>query len=378
MKKICFLVDSIYSLGGIQRIVTEMANRLYNNYDITIICQEKTPNDRKYNYNLNHSINVQIIDNSYYFIDKIITTPIRIIRYMIRKLKIKNKYSNKILHYDYNYFKRKKLVKYFHSNNFDYILGEGISNCILLSKICDKINSKVIGCWHSSYNNYLRDNSEEDVVNSLKKIETIVLSEHDADIIKKKYNINVKCVYNFISNQKVIKSSLKHKNFVAVGRYSSIKGYDRLIQIFDKSNLKDWSLIIVGDGPERRNLQSIIDKLKLNDRVKLIGGTNNVEKYYHEGSIFLMTSYGEGFPMVILEAMKYGLPIIAFDIPVLYEMLPNDKYIIKQNDFSSYIKAMKELSNDYGLRKKIGNTNSKKCEEFYDDIILKKWEEILK
>ena len=380
MKKICIYMDSIYSLGGIERVVTSLCNKLISDYDITIVCQYNAKN--KVNYNLNNKIKVVIIDNSLLYIDKIIFFPIRTIRFLISKFKIKNVFTNKVMNFDYKVFKKHRLINFFNNQKFDYILSEGLNNNIYLSKIKNRINSPIIGCWHSNYDNYFDGSHEvKDILSSMTKLDkTIVLSKHDAAQVKKYYNIDVNQIYNFISNDQVDKSSLKNRTFLAVGRYDKIKGYDRLIKLFNdfyKTN-NDWNLLIVGEGSERHNLQKIIDDLNLNNCVKLTGKTNDVEKYYKDASIFLMTSYGEGFPMVIVEAMKYGLPVVAYDIPVLHEMLPNDDFIISQDDSKKFVNAMIELVEDEKLRNQIGIINSKKCKDFYEDKIIKQWKEILK
>lgn len=378
MTKICFLTSSIYTLGGIQRIVSELANGLYNNYDITVVCWEKAKKNNQYNYKLNPNIKVKLIDNNLIYIEQIIFLPLRAIRYIIRKLGVNNKISNKLLRYDYKVFRKIKLINHFKREKYDYVLAEGLAIGIFLSRIKNQIPSKIFSCWHSSYHNYVMEYNEEDIVYSLKNTETIVLSKYDLDLIKEKYNIDVKCLYNFISSKKVVKSKLIDKNFLTVGRYDKVKGYDRLIKMFNQLDFDDWNLIMVGEGPERKKLQSLIDDLNLNDRVKLVGGTNNVKEYYQKASVFLMTSYEEGFPMVILESMKYGLPIIAFDIPVLHEILPDGNCIVKQGDYKAYIKLMKSFHDNKELRKDVGNLNAKKCMQFYDKSIIQQWRNLLK
>ncbi len=380
MKKICFIVDNIYSLGGIQKIVTELSNKLVDKYKITIINQYNKKNKRIYDYKLDKKINVLTIDNNFFFIDKIIFFPFRLLRFIILKLKINNSFSNRIMSFDYKIIKRRRFIRFFNKEKFDYILAEGFNNCFYMAKIKDYMNSKIIGCWHSSYFNYYNLYNEKDIIYSLKRINTFVLTKYDAFLIKEKYNIDVNYIYNFIDSKKIETADLSNKTFVAVGRYNSIKGYDRLIDIYNDffNYNKEWKLYIVGDGPEHDKLQKLIDINNLSNNIILTGGTNNVEKYYKKSSVFLMTSYGEGFPMVILEAMKFGLPIIAYDIPVLHEILPNNKYIVEQNDKRQFVNLMVNLSKSEELRKKIGYKNMIKCRDFYDTIIVKKWLDILK
>lgn len=383
MKKICFYTDSVYTLGGIQRIVTNLCNCLCDSYDITIICEHDTKKNKRINYSLNKKIRVKIIDNNFIVSDTIIFAPIKACKYLIRILKLDNKkFFKKILDFDYKIFKRNRLLSFFAKEEFDYILAESLKCSIYLSKLKTNINSKIIGCWHSSYNNYLMDYTKKEIGDSIQILDkTIVLSKADTSLIKKDLNLNVDYIYNFISSEE-IDGEKKHKKkiFLTVGRYDRIKGYDRLIKMFSKFHEinKEWKLVLVGDGPERKRIQLLINKFRLNDCVILTGRTSEVEKFYNYASIFVFSSYGEGFPMVILEAMKFELPIITFDIPVLYEMLPNDEFIVNQNDEEKYLNLMYKLSKSEELRKKIGKQNAEKCKEFYEETIIKQWKELLK
>lgn len=380
MKKICFYVDSIYTLGGIQRVVTSLCNELCDSYEITVVCQQEVKN--KVNYNLKKNVKVVVIDNSFFHIDKIIFSPIRAMRFLINKIKIKNRITNKILSFDYKIFKRKRLIYFFNKSKFDYILSEGLKNNIYLSKLKKNINSIVIGCWHSNYDNYIKSGySIEEIKKSIQLLDkTIVLSKYDVNMIYDNLKLKVDYIYNFVPSNTVNKSSPENNIFLSVGRYDKVKGYDRLIKIFKKFCNYDnsWKLFIVGEGAERKKLEQLIKKLSLEKQVILTGKTDSVDDYYNKASIYLMSSYGEGFPMVIVEAMKHSLPIIAYSIPVLYEILPDEDNLIEQDDEETYLRKMIELSSNLSLMNKYGEANLHKAENFYENKIIEQWKSILK
>ena len=110
-------------------------------------------------------------------------------------------------------------------------------------------------------------------------------------------------------------SDLKSKNIISVGRLHKGKCIDELIKIFSKLNTKSSKLYIIGTGDEYINLTHLIDDLKLNDRVYLLGYKNHQEiaKYLQDSCIFAMTSVTEGLPMVLLEAGSLGVPSIAYE-----------------------------------------------------------------
>lgn len=102
---------------------------------------------------------------------------------------------------------------------------------------------------------------------------------------------------------------------IAVGRLSFEKGFDLLIKAYAaiaKKN-KNWCLEIVGDGPEKSNLEELIKSLGMADYIKLKGLSHDISQDYKRAKIFVLSSLVEGFPNVLLEAMAHGLAPISFD-----------------------------------------------------------------
>ncbi|WP_084388022.1 glycosyltransferase family 4 protein [Kushneria phosphatilytica] len=106
---------------------------------------------------------------------------------------------------------------------------------------------------------------------------------------------------------------------LAVGRLNYQKGFDRLIEAWavmknkDSAGTANWILRILGDGEEEQNLKQQAHKLGVKNSIEFLPATKDVDYYYRHASILAMSSRFEGFPMVLLEAQSYGLPIVAFD-----------------------------------------------------------------
>lgn len=101
---------------------------------------------------------------------------------------------------------------------------------------------------------------------------------------------------------------------VAVGRLVKVKGFDVLIQAFASlPHGVDARLLIVGEGEERAALESLVEQLGLNDRIALVGFQDNPWRLMARATVFVLSSWTEAAPNVILEAMALGCPVIATD-----------------------------------------------------------------
>ena len=79
------------------------------------------------------------------------------------------------------------------------------------------------------------------------------------------------------------------------------------------SEVPGWHYDIVGDGPERGNLETVVQALKLGNRVTFHGARNDVGRFYSEADVFLFPSRADNAPLVVLEAMSFGVPVVALD-----------------------------------------------------------------
>lgn len=101
---------------------------------------------------------------------------------------------------------------------------------------------------------------------------------------------------------------------LTVGRLSLVKNHFTLIKAFSKivDLVPDWDLHIVGEGEYRKELESQIRELNLENRVFLIGAVSDVSIVYLSAQLFVMTSLYESFGLTTVEALSYGLPVITF------------------------------------------------------------------
>ncbi|MDF3886533.1 glycosyltransferase family 4 protein [Cupriavidus basilensis] len=118
------------------------------------------------------------------------------------------------------------------------------------------------------------------------------------------------------------------KTVLAVGRLTHAKGFDLLLRAWARvaPGTRDWRLVIVGEGEERAALEALRDTLGLRDSVELPGSRTDIAEAYRQAAVFCLSSRYEGFGLVLLEAMSFGLPVVATDCETgPRELLSNQK-----------------------------------------------------
>lgn len=173
--------------------------------------------------------------------------------------------------------------------------------------------------------------------------------------LNKGYNNNITVIPNPLREINDNIKRIKEPIIISVGRLVPTKNYKELIDIFfEIENEKNWQLWILGDGPDRDDLQEHINKLKLNDRVTLFGAVKDVDSYLSKASIFAFPSISEGFPNALSEAIAYPLPCIAYDCPAgPADLIKNEEngFLIPINDRGSFKIHLEKLMIDSALRR---------------------------
>jgi len=139
----------------------------------------------------------------------------------------------------------------------------------------------------------------------------IVQTKIAAEIVKKLTNSNnIRIIPNPL-NPINCEVSNKVKRIITIGRLSKEKGHIHLIRAFNKIKYNDWSLSIIGDGPEKEFLQNETERLKINNRIHFHGHLKDFSVLLGESEIFVLPSLHEGFPNALLEAMSVPLACIS-------------------------------------------------------------------
>lgn len=135
-------------------------------------------------------------------------------------------------------------------------------------------------------------------------------------------------LYNAYEPVEAIDYTKREKTIIFAGHLNENKGYCILLKAFKRiyNDFPEWKLVILGDG-EVDKAKIIATKMGINDRTIFTGyivGKNKIN-YFQKASIYCMCSYEEGFPMVILEAWGYGIPVVTTPVGGLPDVIEEDK-----------------------------------------------------
>lgn len=174
----------------------------------------------------------------------------------------------------------------------------------------------------------------------------------------------------------------RDKRIVSVGRLNEQKNYSLLIDAFSRicDDYTGWTLEIYGEGILREQLQEKINAYGLEDRISLMGAHHDVIDRIYGAGLFVMTSYYEGMPNALMEAMCLGIPVICSDCPCggPRELIENglNGYLFKNNDCDDLINKMRIALSSPWIDQLIKN-EKELCNTHSQDEIFRKWYEFI-
>ena len=169
---------------------------------------------------------------------------------------------------------------------------------------------------------------------------------------------------------------------VGLGRLTSEKRFDLLIDAFAAvtERYPEWSLVLIGDGPDRARLESRIQERGIIGRVRLLGYVPRPEDILSQADLFVLCSDYEGFPNALCEAMACGVAVIATDCPsgprdIIRDGV--DGLLVPPSDAAALSGALTRLMDNAEERAQMGALGREVCARFAADQIISRWEELL-
>ena len=374
-KRILLVYYKLFKPGGLPRVFTNLANELVENgYDVDILLMMREQADF---YPVHPKIKRHNIDTFSHWAWKICEFNIKYLKF-IPKIRNINAY---IYHIGVFLMLRNWMRK--NHQNYDIIISAWykLSSFLALNK---KASKKTIAWEHVTYETgglLFKDTLRR----YYKNLKGIVCINSPAIEHYKQYN-KTYFIPNIIGepfeNQEKINFKDK-ENFISfVGRLDREKNVIALLEIFKESKIPtNWKLQIIGDGSERKNLEQLVEKNQLQERIIFYGTKTSEEilKLLRRSKIFGFTSLKEALPTVLVEAMFCSNAIISYNCNYgPSDIVKNNSgFLIDVNNKEDFIQKLEMLTNSDEKLEKMMESASKEAQNWKQNEILKKWQEII-
>ncbi len=369
--KIVYCTDSICYLGGIQNITITKANGLAQmGHQVWIIVT-----DNKYPplHPVDPKVQVINLDINYFEDDW------KSKFYVIKSILIKRKKH------------KKAIAKVLNDINPDIIISTGTSEKNFLPNI--RLNSTPIFIREIHFQKGYRLSHARSLFEkimaiignwydyswNINKYDQIVILTNEDKELNWKNNSKVSVISNPVTFDTNIKTApLTNKKIITAGRLVYQKNHKSLINAWKIVDQKhpDWQLEIWGDGALKNELSKQINTLGLNNKVLLMGYTNDIISRMLQASGCVLSSLYEGISLVLIEAMSCGLPVISYSCQCgPKDLIKHGKngFLCKVNDETKLAEYICSIIEDDKLRIRMGQASKKKSEEFRIEKIATQW-----
>lgn len=192
-------------------------------------------------------------------------------------------------------------------------------------------------------------------------------------------------IHNYPSDEVSLptKDTPRERVVLAVGRLAEVKNYALLIDAwaFLAQDFPDWQLHVYGTGPQEDALAAQVQRLGLSAVVKLFGHRPGMAEVYSRASLFAHPSWYEGFPLVIIEALRSAVPVVAIAGTSGVEQLISDgengRLVPRAGGAPAFAAALRELILDEPLRQRLAGAAPSSVVRYTKESYLAAWEQII-
>ena len=356
MKKICLVDFDMSVRGGVEQVTAALAAGLANRYEVHVI-----------SLCMNNELAYQLDERIFFAC------------LLEREKRLREMQKETV----------PMLRRYFNEHRIDIAILQGNYTGFIASGTRFHTKTKLIFCDHGALMNQWE---RKDIVAirwiaSMLCHKTVTLTKQSAFDYQRKFHIRktrVHYIYNWIDLD--IPHSecydIHSKRIISAGRFGKEKGFDQLIHAFNPAAKAhpDWQLDIFGDGEMMDEVKRLIAHYHLEQQVNLMGMCKDLGAQYKNYAMYILPSYREGMPLVLLEAKVNRLPIVSFDIitgprEIVREGV--DGILVPPTDTKALGEAMCRLIEDDELRKSMAERSQENLEKFSKTEILKQWEDLI-
>ncbi len=171
-------------------------------------------------------------------------------------------------------------------------------------------------------------------------------------------------------------------HILAVGRLTPHKRHDVLLRALSLVRIEHPSIsaTIAGDGPSRRYLEELAQRVGVADIVEFAGAIKDISSLYARATVFVLTSRYEGAPNALLEAMATALPVIVSDAsPGPVELVADGQagLLVRADDENALAEALFRLARRPAFAAALGRAAQKRAQAFYPSCVVRQWEDVL-
>lgn len=352
--KICFVQRGFSQNGGIERVVSILAEELAREYEVYLVTMEKW-------------------DRNLFFFS---------IPESVKGVGWDTKATMRKIIFDGGI---RRLRNYLKKNDIDIVIACGTLYYPLVTAAVKGIRTKCI-CWeHSNANNGAdhKFQMQARYVGARFSDAVVTLTKQDQNLYNNKYHPKrLRQIYNPVDPK--LKPSgndrVPKKKIISVGRISYQKNYPVLVEIANEILHKhdDWIWDIYGGGSHDiwKQIDESIQRNDLNGKLNLKGQISNLYDYYQEYDFLVMTSLYEGFSMALLEALANGLPLIVFDVECGPREVIDDGingYLVQPFDKNGMICCIERLIENEKFLKEMRSKTEKKLGGFKMEEVISQW-----
>ena len=365
--KFLFVLSSIASFGGVQKVMVEKANWLSTRgHDVMIMTYEQGGNPLA--FEILPSVKIKDIDCRFYTLYKL-----NLFKRIIKKAEIRRQFKVRF-HQLVDEFRPDAIVAPTNTGNF------------MKAIISAREKTNIIIESHSAYQYDMMGGTIKKKINALLLLPVIshcdlliALTKGDASFWKRHVK-NVKVVPNPSS---FYLDDINHDEkilgrIICPARLHPHKRLDRLIIAFSLIAKAHplWYIDIYGDGYLKGQLLYLIKKLELTNRIHILPPTKNIIAEYSRSQMFVLSSDCEGFGLVIIEAMACGIPVVATDCPYgPSEIIDNGKTgLLAKMNVRDLAEKMDWMMANNEERMKIGERAHQYAERFKEENVMLEWE----